>query len=61
MKYAADGLCKPFGVTKQAYYKYDEQEVLVKVAREEFVLQWGCLKSKTPLLFILSYPLNSVT
>jgi hypothetical protein len=29
-----------FGVTKQVCYKYDENSVLLKVAREEFVLQY---------------------
>ena len=33
-------LCKLFGVTKQAYYKYDENIILFKAAQEEFVLQY---------------------
>jgi transposase InsO family protein len=38
-----------FGVTKQAYYKYDERAVLLKVAREEFVLQYiRGVRSKDP-------------
>ena len=39
-KYPIDILCKLFGVTKQAYYKYDENAVLRKVAQEEFVLEY---------------------
>ena len=39
-EYPIDGLCKLFGVTKQAYYKYDENAVLFKVAQEKFVLQY---------------------
>jgi transposase InsO family protein len=39
-EYPVYGLCKLFGVTKQAYYKYDENAVLLKVAQEEFVLQY---------------------
>ena len=39
-KYPIDGLCKLFGVTKQAYYKYDENAILLKVAQEEFVLEY---------------------
>ena len=39
-KYPVDGLCKLFGVTKQAYYKYDENAVLLKVAQEAFVLEY---------------------
>ncbi|MDR1645667.1 MAG: IS3 family transposase [Tannerellaceae bacterium] len=38
--YPVVGLCRLFGVTKQAYYKYDENAVLVKVAQEAFVLQY---------------------
>ena len=33
-------LCKLFGVTKQAYYKYDEDSVLLKSSQEAFVLQY---------------------
>jgi len=38
--YPVEGLCKLFGVTKQAYYKYDENAVLFKAVQEEFVLQY---------------------
>jgi transposase InsO family protein len=38
--YPINVLCKLFGVTKQAYYKYDENAVLAKVAQEEFVIQY---------------------
>ena len=33
-------LCGLFGVTKQAYYQYDEDAALAKAAREEFALQY---------------------
>lgn len=33
-------LCILFGVTKQAYYKHDDNATLQKVAREEFVVQY---------------------
>lgn len=33
-------LCKLFGVSKQAYYKYDDNAVLSKSASEEFALQY---------------------
>jgi transposase InsO family protein len=33
-------LCRLFGVTKQAYYRYDEHAALLKVVQEEFVLQY---------------------
>jgi len=39
-KYPVPCLCKLFGVSKQAYYKYDGHAASVKVAREEFVLQY---------------------
>jgi transposase InsO family protein len=38
--YPVDALCKLFGVTKQAYYKYDEDLAFLKVAREELVIQY---------------------
>jgi len=38
--YPVDVLCRLFGVTKQAYYKYDENAVLFKSAQEAFVLQY---------------------
>jgi len=40
MKYPITSLCSLFGVTKQAYYKYDEHVVLLKAAQEEFVIQY---------------------
>jgi transposase InsO family protein len=40
VEYPVYVLCKLFGVTKQAYYKYDENAVLLKAAQEEFVLQY---------------------
>lgn len=33
-------LCGLFGVSKQAYYQYDENVALAKAAREEFALQY---------------------
>ena len=33
-------LCRLFGVSKQAYYQYDEDVTLAKAAREEFALQY---------------------
>lgn len=33
-------LCRLLGVTKQAYYKYDEKKVLNRIAEEEFVIQF---------------------
>ncbi|OPZ98708.1 MAG: hypothetical protein BWY72_00707 [Bacteroidetes bacterium ADurb.Bin416] len=33
-------LCALFGVSKQAYYKYDENAVLARAAREDFALQF---------------------
>ena len=39
-KYRVSVLCKLFGVTKQAYYKYDEDAVLFKAAQEEFVIEY---------------------
>ena len=33
-------LCRLFGVSKQAYYQYDEDVALAKAAREEFALQY---------------------
>jgi transposase InsO family protein len=38
--YPVEVLCKLFGVTKQAYYKYDEGSVLFKSVQEAFVLQY---------------------
>jgi transposase InsO family protein len=38
--YPVEVLCSLFGVTKQAYYKYDENAVLFKAAQEAFVLQY---------------------
>lgn len=33
-----ESLCKLFGVTKQAYYKYDENRLLERIASEEFAV-----------------------
>lgn len=39
-RYQVRHLCVLFGVTKQAYYKHDDDATLQKVAREEFVVQY---------------------
>jgi transposase InsO family protein len=39
-KHPIEVLCRLFGVTKQAYYKYDENAALLKVAQEEFVIEY---------------------
>ncbi len=38
--YPIEPLCKLFGVTKQAYYKYNEQLALEKAAQIAFALQY---------------------
>ena len=40
LHYQVEGLCLLFGVTKQAYYKYDESHVLQKVAQEAFAVSY---------------------
>lgn len=48
-KYPVNHLCRLFGVTKQTYYKYDENSVLFKIAQEEFVIQYiQGIRSKDP-------------
>ena len=39
-RYHVKRLCKLFGVTKQAYYKYDENTVLRNAAQEEFAVSF---------------------
>ena len=39
-EYGVTDLCALFGVSKQAYYKYDENTVLARSARESFALQF---------------------
>ena len=39
-RYHVEDLCVLLGVTKQAYYKYDEKKVLQRLAEEEFVIQF---------------------
>jgi transposase InsO family protein len=39
-RYPIVDLCKLFGVTKQAFYKYDENAFFLKVAQEEFVIEY---------------------
>ena len=43
------GLCKLFGVSKQAYYQHDESRVLLKAAQESFVLEYvRTIRDKDP-------------
>lgn len=39
-RYHVGDICVLLGVTKQAYYKYDEKKVLQRLAEEEFVIQF---------------------
>ncbi len=39
-EYQVKALCELFGVSKQAYYQYDENKVLQYMAQEEFVVQY---------------------
>ena len=39
-RYEVQLLCELLGVSKQAYYKHDESNVLARVARESFVLEY---------------------
>lgn len=39
-QYQVEALCKLFGVSKQAYYKHDENRLLQKVAQEKFVVSY---------------------
>lgn len=39
-RYQVKRLCKLFGVTKQAYYKYDENAILRNAAQEEFAVSF---------------------
>ena len=39
-RYQVNRLCKLFGVTKQAYYKYDENSILRNAAQEEFAVSF---------------------
>ena len=38
--YQIESLCKLFGVTKQAYYKYDENHLLERIASEDFAISY---------------------
>ena len=40
VRYGVRLLCELFGVTKQAYYKYDESKVMQRAAQESFVLEF---------------------
>lgn len=43
------GLCKLFGVSKQAYYQHDESKVLLRAAQEVFVLEYvRSIRAKDP-------------
>ena len=39
-RYQVESLCKLFGVTKQAYYKYDENRLLERIASEYFAVSY---------------------
>ena len=39
-EYQVKALCGLFGVSKQAYYKYDGDRALLYMAQEEFVVQY---------------------
>lgn len=39
-RFTVTGLCRLFGVSKQAYFKHDENSVLRKVAQEKFVVDY---------------------
>ena len=39
-RYCIQILCEQFGVSKQAYYQYDEDSALAKAAQEDFALQY---------------------
>ena len=39
-RYSIQSLCGLVGVSKQAYYQYDEDAAMAKAAREEFALQY---------------------
>ena len=48
-RYGVQRLCALFGVSKQAYYKHDEANILKKVAQESFVLEYiKCIRAKDP-------------
>ena len=38
--YTITGLCELFGRSKQAYHKYNENAALLKIAQEEFIIQF---------------------
>lgn len=38
--YQVESLCRLFGVTKQAYYKHDENRILQRVAQESFAVSY---------------------
>ena len=40
IRYGVRLICELFGVTKQAYYKYDESKVMQRAAQESFVLEF---------------------
>ena len=48
-RYGVQRLCALFGVSKQAYYKHEEANILKKVAQESFVLEYiKCIRAKNP-------------
>jgi putative transposase len=53
-RYAVSPLCKLFGVTRQAYYKYDGSALMECVAREGFALEYMReIREKDPGIGIL--------
>ncbi len=55
-RYHVGHLCGLLGVTKQAYYKYDEKKVLSRIADEEFVIQFvSGAREHAPVLAERSY------
>lgn len=48
-RYPVEHLCRLFGRTKQAYYKYDENRTLQKIAQEDFAVSYiKEVRSKDP-------------
>lgn len=48
-RYHVQALCELFGKSKQGYYQYDEDALMARVAREEFVVQYvKSIRKKDP-------------
>lgn len=39
-EYPVEGLCRLFGKTKQAYYKYNEQRMMIRMTQESFAVEY---------------------